>query len=131
MSKKFLFTVLICVCLFLSACTYESVQETKSIDKPTIICTLFPQFDFARNIAGDTANVVMLLTPGMEAHMYDPTPADMKMIAGSDIFIYTGDAMEGWAAQIVESLEDSVRVVDLSEFVDLCEEEHNHDHERI
>ena len=62
--------------------------------------------------------------------MYDPTPADMEAISDCDVFIYTGDAMEGWAAQIVDSLDDSVYVLDLSQYVTLREEEEDgHDHE--
>lgn len=97
-----------------------------STEKLQVICTLFPQYDFARYIAGDYADVTLLLSPGMEAHMYDPTPADMKKISRSDLFIYTGDAMEGWAAQIVESLDDTVHVLDLSGKVTLrAEEDHS------
>ena len=92
--------------------------------KPVIICTLFPQYDFARQIYGDEADVRMLLAPGQESHMYDPTPQDMIEISNADMFIYTGDEMEPWAAQIVESL-DGVDVLDLSKYVDLeSEEEH-------
>lgn len=71
--------------------------------------------------------------------MYDPTPLDMKTISNSDLFVYTGDSMEGWAAQIVESLDETTQVLDLSEFVTLREEDeddheedghahHHHDH---
>lgn len=91
-------------------------------EKPVIICTLFPQYDFARQIYGDEAEVKMLLSPGQESHMYDPTPKDMMAIADADMFIYTGDEMEPWAAEIVESLED-VYVLDLSQYVDLESEE--------
>ena len=81
-----------------------SVSEHVSEDgakKPVIICTLFPQYDFARQIYGDEADVRMLLAPGQESHMYDPTPQDMIEISHADMFIYTGDEMEPWAAQIV------------------------------
>ncbi len=98
--------------------------------KLSVICTLFPQYDFARYIGKGQADVTLLLSPGQEAHMYDPTPADMEAISDCDVFIYTGDAMEGWAAQIVDSLDNSVYVLDLSQYVTLREEEEDgHDHE--
>ncbi|MDY3746466.1 MAG: metal ABC transporter substrate-binding protein [Lachnospiraceae bacterium] len=98
-------------------------------EKPVIVCTLFPQYDFARTVFGSQAKVVMLLSPGMESHMYDPTPEDMVTISEADAFIYTGDEMEPWAAQIVESL-DGVTILDLSEHVNLqMEDEEGHDHE--
>lgn len=106
----------------------ENVAQDEN-RKPVIICTLFPQYDFARQIYGDEADVRMLLAPGQESHMYDPTPQDMIEISHADMFIYTGDEMEPWAAQIVESL-DGVKVLDLSKYVKLqAEEEHDEDEE--
>lgn len=103
--------------------------ETLDSGRPEIICTLFPQYDFARQLYEEQADVTMLLKPGMESHMYDPTPDDMTKIANADVFIYTGDEMEPWAAQIVESLDESVMVIDLSKYVTLeAEDEHEHEH---
>ena len=102
----------------------ETQDSSDTQHKPVVICTLFPQYDFAKQIYGDEADVRMLLAPGQESHMYDPTPQDMIEISKADLFIYTGDEMEPWAAQIVESL-DGVKVLDLSKYVDLeSEEEH-------
>ena len=53
--------------------------------KLKIVATLFPQYDFARQIAGDYADVTLLLPPGMESHSYDLRPADMIEIRESDI----------------------------------------------
>lgn len=112
---------------FLGGC---GMQATEDDGRPDIVCTLFPQYDFARQIYGEQADVTMLLKPGMESHMYDPTPEDMKKISGADVFIYTGDEMEPWAAKIIEGLDDSVAVLDLSEYVTLeAEEAHEHEHE--
>ena len=104
------------------------IADTDTQTKPVIICTLFPQYDFARQIYGDEADVRMLLAPGQESHMYDPTPQDMIEISNADMFIYTGDEMEPWAAQIVESL-DGVKVLDLSKYVDLESEEEHEENE--
>lgn len=104
------------------------IADADTQTKPVIICTLFPQYDFARQIYGDEADVRMLLAPGQESHMYDPTPQDMIEISNADMFIYTGDEMEPWAAQIVESL-DGVKVLDLSKYVDLESEEEHEENE--
>lgn len=108
--------------------TADADSQNKAEDKPVIVCTLFPQYDFARTLFGDKAQVIMLLQPGMESHMYDPTPQDMVTISGADAFIYTGDEMEPWAAQIVESLDD-VTILDLSAHVNLEMEDEHEDHE--
>lgn len=115
----------------LSACLFSGCGAQLPIDdgRPDIICTLFPQYDFARQIYGEQADVTMLLKPGMESHMYDPTPEDMKKISEADVFIYTGAEMEPWAAEIIEGLDDSVQVLDLSEYVTLEMEDDHHEHE--
>lgn len=104
-------------------------------ERIVIVATLFPQYDFARQIAGEYADIVMLLPPGMESHSYDLRPADMITIQESDIFIYTGKYMETWAQTIIDSLDGSVMVVDVSEGITLSKEtdyyveELEHDHE--
>lgn len=110
----------------MAGCGQKEEEEEGTL---SVVCTLFPQYDFARYIAGGEADVTMLLSPGQEAHMYDPTPSDMETISSCDLFIYTGDEMESWAAQIVESLDESVYVLDLSQYVNLREEEEHEEEE--
>lgn len=112
-------------------------------EKLTVIATLFPQYDFAREIAGDKADIKLLLPPGMESHSFEPTPGDIITIHNSDIFLYTGDEMEPWVAGIVDNLtgideaeigsgnsSSKVPVIaDLSHGIELHKDEHNHDHE--
>ena len=69
-----------------------------------IVATLFPQYDFARQIAGDKAEVTLLLPPGVESHSYEPTPSDIIRINESDLFIYTGKNMEAWSQKIIDGM---------------------------
>ena len=102
--------------------------EKRDPDKLFIVTTLFPQYDFAKHIVGDKGEVKLLLSPGLEAHSYDPAPADIVDINESDLFIYTGDEMETWAADIIKSLERKTDILDVSEGIDLVkEEEHSHE----
>ena len=72
----------------LTACT---VPVEKADDgKIQIVATLFPYYDFARAIAGDRADVTLLLSPGREAHSFEPTPLDAVTISESDVFLYNG-----------------------------------------
>ena len=106
-------------------------------EKTSVVATLFPQYDLAREIAGDRADVELLLDFGADAHSYDPTPADVMKIANADLFIYTGEEMELWAEKLLASEDVSnavnrgtLRVLDLSEHVSLIEmHESEHDHE--
>ncbi len=117
--------------LLMTGCTSLQQKETTSTDKLQIVATLFPQYDFARQIAGDQAEVTLLLPPGAESHSYEPTPADLVKINEADLFIYTGEAMEGWVPTILESLEGKPMILDISEGIDVQaghdpEETHHH-----
>ncbi len=106
-------SLLLCAVLLVgfAACGNEDGKEDNG--KISIVCTLFPQYDFVRQIDGDKAEVTLLLTPGTDSHSYDPSPADMVKINDCDLFIYTGEHMESWAANIISTLGDSVSVLSL------------------
>ena len=93
-------------------------------DELTVIATNFPAYDFARQISGDTAQIRMLLSPGAEAHSYEPTPRDMIDIQNCDLFIYAGGENEAWVTDMLSSLEiDRDKVIAMLDVVDpLCEE---------
>ena len=108
----------------LTACT---VPVEKADDgKIQIVATLFPYYDFARAIAGDRADVTLLLSPGREAHSFEPTPLDAVTISESDVFLYNGGEGEYW----VDSMMDYVDALD-EEYVEGMQgaDGHDHDHE--
>lgn len=105
------------------------VGTSKQKGKLSIVTTLFPQYDFAKQIAGDKAEVLLLLSPGIEAHSYDPSPSDIVKINESDLFIYTGEYMETWAARIIKSLEKNVNILDVSKGIKLEQTEEDEEQE--
>lgn len=109
---------LILVCLLVAAGLAGCSSREKEDEKPeglVIVATLFPQYDFAREIVGEYGTVQLLLEPGMESHSFDPTTADMKEINSADLFLYTGPELETWVAQIEDSFSKELTVVNLSE----------------
>lgn len=113
LNKIIYITTLLLIAAGLTACSDSKKQDEE--DKLSIVTTLFPDYDFAKQIVGDKANVTLLLDPGVEAHDYDPSPSDIITINKADLFIYTGDSMEHWVSNITDSLEkDSVTIVDAS-----------------
>lgn len=111
-----------------------AVKGEKS-GKLQIVTTLFPQYDFARQIAGDKAEVLLLLPPGVESHSYEPSPSDIVRINESDLFIYTGEGMEIWSQKIIDGMQSSdskSTILDVSQGIELVsneeiESEHHHD----
>ena len=84
----------------------EDGTNDRNNEKIKIVTTLFPQYDFARQIAGDKGEIVLLLPPGADSHSFEPTPSDIIIINNSDIFIYTGKYMEAWADKIIQSADN-------------------------
>ena len=70
-------SLLLCLVLVLglTGCG-ESTKDKEKSGKLSIVCTLFPQYDFTRQLVGDKAQVTLLLTPGTDSHSYDPSPVD-------------------------------------------------------
>lgn len=98
----------------------ETPEVSESAEKPKLVATLFPQYDFIRVIAGDLVEVSLLLPPGVESHSYEPTPKDIAGIMEADAFLYTGEVMEPWAAKIIGNLNGTeVKIVDLSKDITL------------
>ena len=147
--KKFLalFAVAIVAVGILAGCSSSNTSSDNSTstendpNKITIVATLFPQYDFARQIAGDKANIELILPPGVESHTFDPSPSDIITIHNSDVFLYTGSNMETWANNIIESLPDSVHVLNVSQGITLlkspsgghnhAEDDHDHTSEEL
>lgn len=95
-------------------------------DKTTVVATSFAPYDFARQIAGDSAEIIVLLAPGEESHTYEPTPGDIMKIQQCDLFIYGGGESEKWVDSILTSFDTEINTVKMMDIVELCEEEHNH-----
>ncbi len=97
---KRLIAALLCLCLMLCGCTAQP-EKPHDETKLQIVCTSFPAYDFAREIAGDRAELTLLIKPGSEVHSYEPTPKDMIRIQESDLFICNGGESEQWAKTLV------------------------------
>lgn len=106
--KRF-FSILIVAVLSLFclvACQSRTQEDKPAQHKLNVVTTIFPQYDFARQLAGNKAEVTMLLKPGMESHSYEPTPQDIKMVQNCDLFIYTGGENDVWIEEILNSMGD-------------------------
>ena len=131
----FLFTTIFILLISLTGC--QRTQETSTASLK-IVTTIFPPYDFARQIGGNQAEVIMLLHPGAEAHSYEPTPQDIKNIQSSDLFIYIGGENDVWVDEILDSMgekkPDTLRLLDcvtplteeISEGMEQEEGEENH-----
>ena len=133
LSVSWLISVILISVLLLSGCGGQNkISGGKSAPgsgeesgKISVVTTIFPPYDFVREIAGDHVELKMLLKPGEESHSYEPTPQDMIAIQKSNVFIYTGGENDVWVEDVLSSMPNSERLtLRLVDCVDTVEEEH-------
>ena len=122
----------------------DKTDKTDKTDKLSIVTTIFPEYDWVKEILGDKADnaeITMLLDNGVDLHSYQPTADDIVKISDCDLFIYVGGESDGWVddalknatnkdmkvINLLEVLGDSVKEEETVE--GMQEEEHDHDHE--
>jgi len=120
------FTIAALVICALSACG-QPFGEPQS-GKLSVVSTIFPSYDFARQITGGLAEVTLLLPPGSESHTFEPTPRDIAKIQSCGLFIHGGGESDAWAEKILGSIDTTrMKIVTLLGCVEPLEAEHHHD----
>lgn len=97
-----------------SSTTTQSPAATSSGQASTklqVITSIYPVADFAKQVAGDYAEVTNLVPPGVEPHDWEPTAKDIQSIAQADVFVYNGGGLENWVPNALESTKNEKQVV--------------------
>ncbi len=118
--KKFASITLLIITLFVLAACGDS-------KKADIVTTMFPQYDFARQIVSDKMTVSLLIPPGAEIHDYEATSKDMVAIKESKLFIFTSLEIDSWINDETSIGGENTIVLNLSTAYELMEHE-DHDH---
>lgn len=118
------FIILIIIMTLIVLC-FKTETIIKDNNKLQIVATLFPQYDFAKQIVGDKADVKLLINSGVETHNYEPTAKDMiTILNNADIFLFTGIKLEPWTESLVKSLENTnCEITDISNKINLIKVE--------
>ena len=124
----------------------STASETKTDDtnkKLSVVCTIFPEYDWIRELVGDKKDnyeITYLMDKGVDLHSYQPTAEDIAKIANCNLFVYVGGESDGWVKDALkESKNDKMQVVNLlealgnnvkeEEVVEGMQEEDEHDHD--
>ena len=133
MKKLLSFLLAAVLAASLCACAPEQEEHT---GKLSVVCSLFPYYDFVREIGGQWVEPRLLVAAGREAHSFEPTPADVIRVSRADVFIYNGGEGEQWVDQVLASAGESIpTVLRMMDCADALEEEpvgsggHDHDHD--
>lgn len=114
--------------LALTGCQSQAVPKTEepaadSSVKVKVLSTIFPEYDFAKAIGGESVESKLLIPPGTEAHHYEPTPQDLIALKEADVFVYTSEAMEPWIDKMLSQVGPNTVVVEASEGITMLHAE--------
>lgn len=91
-----------------SACSYYQKSES---EKLKVVCTVFPIYDWTREISKDKAEITWLLSNGTDMHSFQPSAADMIKIAECDVLIYVGGESDEWIDDAVKQYDSKSRTL--------------------
>ena len=113
--KKFT-ALLLTFVLFLSLCPVSGLAEEAG--KIRVVTTIFPIYDWVREVAGDSENaeITLLLDSGVDLHSFQPSAQDILKVATCDLFIYVGGESDEWAEDaLAEAVNPDMVVISLVE----------------
>lgn len=135
-----LFLLILIPWVLLAGCTGGSAAPPddspgEDPQKLKVVATVFPAYDFVREIAGEQVELTMLLKPGAETHVYEPSPADINRIRDCDLFIHIGGGADPWVDVILSANSPDKLVVPMAANIPLLDsdphdedKDHDHDH---
>ncbi|WP_404330113.1 metal ABC transporter solute-binding protein, Zn/Mn family [Mesobacillus maritimus] len=135
--KKWMTTSLLSSSLLLSACgttdNTTTEEEHKDTETLKVVTTIYPLEDFTKKIGGDFVEVSSIYPPNADAHSFEPSTKDMVALAESDLFIYSGVGVEGFAERAAEALKNEDLILLAAgnglTLLELDEDEHQHEDE--
>jgi len=103
-------------------------KQNNSNEKISVVCTIFPQYDWVRQIVGDKASdmdLTFVINNRIDLHSYQPSVEDIAKISSSDLFIYVGGESDEWVDDALKEAvkKDMVAINLLEELGDAAKEE--------
>jgi len=97
-------------------------------DRIKVFASFYPYYEFARNVAGESAVVEQYMPSGVEAHDWEPRALEIQSLKDADVFVYNGLGMEPYVDNLMESGEfEHVSFVKASESVELIKPDEEHE----
>ena len=140
--KKNKFLAIAGILLALGCGSVFAKKADSSAKKLKVVTTIFPEYDWAREVIGENAGNVeltLLLNNGVDLHSYQPSVKDIAKISEADIFVYVGGESDEWVDEVLKNAKNpSMKVINLvevlgdkvkaEEVVEGMEHEHHHEH---
>src|SRR5579864_6075766 len=83
----------------------------KGSGRPKVVVSIFPIYDLTRRVAGPDADVTLLLPPGRNEHVFDPSPNDVATVARCRLGVMVGLGLDPWMEKLVKDAAPSARLL--------------------
>ncbi|TCP55909.1 zinc transport system substrate-binding protein [Tumebacillus sp. BK434] len=117
--------------LVLTGCGDSSKQGAgngSASDKVQVVTTFYPMYEFTKRVAGDLADVSVLVPAGTEPHDWEPTAKDVARISEADVFVYNGAGFEAWVDDVLQTVNNQeLNIVEASHGAELVEGHEDHE----
>lgn len=144
MKKIGFITIVFALFMMFVACGADSEKKAASNKKISVVATIYPQYDWLKNVIGERADAVdlkLLIKNGMDMHSYKPSAQDIASIAKADLVVYVGGESDEWiekalaatpkdgriALNLMKALGDHVKKEEIVEGMQAEDHEH-HEH---
>ena len=138
--KICLYTIALAVAVFMVGCKGNDLPVDDG--KLKIVTTIFPEYDWVKQIAGDSNNldITFLMKNGGDLHSYSPSAEDILKISSCDMLVYVGGESDKWIEEILEnSVNSNIKTINLmnvlgekakeEELVEGMEDDEHDDHD--
>ncbi|MGI6093443.1 MAG: zinc ABC transporter substrate-binding protein [Veillonellaceae bacterium] len=121
---------LLLISLGLAGCSNQSTPIQSPNDRINIVTTIYPLYEFTRQVGGDKVQVDMLISPGVEPHDWEPSAQDLIRIKSSKLFVYHGAGLEAVDKLLAKEVLGGVKSVEVSKgLISHTAEKDEHQHQ--
>ncbi|TRZ39611.1 Mn2+/Zn2+ ABC transporter substrate-binding protein [Niallia circulans] len=121
MKKGWLVSILM-ISTILFGC--QNGEKQNASEKISVVTSFYPMYEFTRQVAGDQADVTLMLSSGEDAHHYEPSAKDVARVNKADVFVYSSEEMEYWVDSLLETINNDKLIV--ARAADGIEPDHHH-----
>jgi zinc transport system substrate-binding protein len=94
-------------------------ESPSAPSKPQVVATVYPLWEFSRQVAGPRADAIALVPPGVEPHDWEPSPRDVSLVQRATVFVHSGTGLDAWSQKLLAGDPSRTVVVDASRGLDL------------
>lgn len=128
--KMFAYLLLVCLVFSLVGCGSQTAKTNSDSEKMKVVTTIYPVYEFVRQVGGDKVEVTMLLKPGVEPHDWEPTAKELAEIKKAKVFFYHGAGLEPVDRLLTQEVLGTAQAVEVSKGIErIIEQEDADEHE--